>query len=296
MIGYLILGTALAGTGTAAYLDLKTTEVPDEVSILTAAVGILLHAVMSYLSYSWAPLVNSIATGVVFFSLGWLIYLMGGWGGADAFVLGATGFAIPYLPSEFAPMYQAAWPFQITLIFNVFIVGAVYSLIYAAFIGLRSRKVMEKFQKSLSKEWKNILGTILSFTVLAYLLVLYSQYIGVAGGANIYSFIALVLSISGMLILYRYLKAVEEEAMKNEIDTEDLKPGDVLAEEVDTGNRTIEANLIRGLTKGEIVEVRENRAKVTIRHGVQFVLSFPVAIIVSVFLGDLIYMGLAYSL
>ncbi|MDY6788926.1 MAG: A24 family peptidase [Candidatus Nanohaloarchaea archaeon] len=297
MIGYIILAVVLGGTSTAAYLDLKTTEVPDMISIVVAVAGVLLHAVASYTSGNWSYITRSLLVGAAFFGFGWGLYLLGSWGGADAFVLGSIGFALPYLPTEFQPIFNAFWPFPLTLLFNIFLVGAVYSLLYAAFEGLTSEEVMTDFFKDMKCYWKRLVTITLFFALVVYTLTVYTLSSRPMAYMNsLYPVLGFALALAGVLILYRYLKAVENSAMRKTLESSELEPGEVLAEDVETEEGVIRANRIKGLTEEEVEAIQESCSEITVRYGVRFVPAFPVAVLVSVTFGDLVYWLLVHAL
>ncbi|MFB6076863.1 MAG: prepilin peptidase [Candidatus Nanohaloarchaea archaeon] len=294
MIGYIVFAVAFIGSSIAAYLDLKTTEVPDSVSVAVASLALVLHFVVSYTSGEWRFLISSILVGIAFFGLGWLLYLLGTWGGADAFVLGSIGFALPYLPEEFAPLFIAPWPFFMTLLFNTMIVGLVYSLLYAVYHGFRSDGVMAAFQEEMREYWRRA-----AMIVMVYISVIAALTVVYRGGLVLTQRTLLLIGghgvlLLGLLMLYRYLQAVEERAMRAEVDVDELGEGDVLAEDVDLEDGKIDASRIVGLTEEEVEEIQEARETVTVKYGVRFVPSFPAALLISVTIGDLLYIVVSY--
>jgi len=290
MIGYLIFAVALLGTSYAAYLDLKTTEVPDIVSMGVAGAGIILNGVLSYITGNIFYVAASIVVGAVLFALGWLAYLGGLWGGADAFVLGSIGFALPTLPPAFNPLYVAPWPFAVTLFLNLVVVGTLYILGYSIYKGLTSEGVMERFARDFKEYWRRIAAITLFFVAATAALTAYLSY---SIGVNIRSALALwtayIPMLIGLLLLYRYLKIVENDFMREKIDVKNLQEGDVLAEDVDVEGESIESQKIVGLEEKEIEKIQAARNQVAVRHGVRFVPSFPVTVVVSVLFGDIVF-------
>jgi Flp pilus assembly protein protease CpaA len=98
---------------------------PEEVGLIVfiAAVAVLRFS-LGGLSTLWIAVVS----GLALFAFGQVLYHLHIWGGADSRILGAMGFALPYLPAGFEPMAQAPWAFQATLVLNLFLIGAVYVL------------------------------------------------------------------------------------------------------------------------------------------------------------------------
>ncbi|MDY6768798.1 MAG: A24 family peptidase, partial [Candidatus Nanohaloarchaea archaeon] len=148
MLQHAFVAFVLAGVSYAAYLDLRTSEVPDWVSLTVAAGSLLYYGYQSAVAGTAAPLLASLISGTVLFALGWTMYLAGMWGGADAFVLGAVGYALPSLPAGYGGA-AAPWPFPFSLLMTVFTVGAVYSVVYAAVVAARADGFRQKLGSEL---------------------------------------------------------------------------------------------------------------------------------------------------
>ncbi len=291
MLGYLGFSIAIVGSTIAAVWDLKTTEVPDYVSIITAVSGLLVNLAMWQFTGEFMYFLASIVVGTSFFALGWLFFLTGVWGGADAFVMGAVGFAMPVLPEVFSPLSLATWPFALTLLMNIFIIGAVYTLLFALFKGLSDKSVVEEYFRDIKNYWKTVLAIFIVYCVviIGFSRILVPDqflnnsltYISVSGPF-----------LLGMLLIYRFLKVVENVGMTKKVDVEELSVGDVLAEDVKIGEETISSDRIVGLSEENVEEIRESVETVNIRSGVMFVPAFPVAIILSVTVGDLLFLFL----
>lgn len=374
----------LGGTSYAAYLDLKTSEVPDSASFLVASLGVLFYGgktiaaagaaplelglyaaaagvilavellflaravgvrdgredrleravqptvaaftflagyalLRGLLAGTASPLVASLLSGTALFLLGWGMYYVGMWGGADAFVLGAVGYALPQLPAAVTPAALAPWPFPVSLILTVFLVGAVYSVLYAAVTAARSDRFVDKLSQELEDRRERY----------ALVILLYALVAG-AGTVAVYTlfspplllvlrnFAASLLLLSALLALAVFLRAVESRVMAREIPVEELAEGDVLGEDIDLGARRDDpvedvtdrvaaalravlpftlpggnadhADRIAGLTAEQVEELRERRDRVTVRTGVRFVPAFPAAILVLLLAGDPLYL------
>ena len=70
------------------------------------------------------------------------------------------------------------------------------------------------------------------------------------------------------------------------IPTSKLKVDDVIGEDIP--KISIRKNLIRGLTEKEIKKIRKHKKYVIVREGIPYVIVFPIALIVTLYLGDLI--------
>ncbi|MDY6769560.1 MAG: A24 family peptidase [Candidatus Nanohaloarchaea archaeon] len=318
MLGHAFVLAVLAGTAYAAYLDLRTSEVPDWVSIGVAAVALLYHGYRAVATGSIDPLLASVLTGTGLFLAGWAMYIAGLWGGADAFVLGAVGYALPAIPPGFTPPYTAPWPTPFSLLLTVFLVGAVYSLAYAVVTAARSDGFRAELRAELDASRARYARVVVLYTVVAG-----------AGTAALYTvfrppllavarnFAASLLLLAALLGLTVFLRTVESRVMEREVPVEQLQPGDVPAEDLDleTGRDdpaedvtdrvvaavtralpvtvpapgTAESGRIAGLTEEQVEELQERRDTVPVRSGVRFIPSFPAAVLILVLFGDPVY-------
>lgn len=289
MFGYLAAAAAIIGGSVAAVMDLRTTEVPDYVSYAIAAVGLAAHAGMSVQAGDMMPLAWSIGTGVSLFALGWLLYVVGAWGGADAFVMGAIGFALPTLPTGFAPMHVAPWPFALTLLLNILVVGSVYVLVFAIVMGF-VRGAPQLLVVDVRQHWKRLGAIVAGAAVLG---AAGAYYISTSGGLALQRSLALlgvyVGAMIGLIVLYRYLKIVEDEVMVFEKDPEAVEVGDVLAEDVVTEEGELRADRIVGLDEDQLQVVRASDGPVLVKTGVRFIPTFPIAAVLSLTVGDLMF-------
>lgn len=368
MLAAVFVAFVLVCTSYAAYLDLKTSEVPDAVSLLIGAAAILFYlynslskpllavtaadaylllaafmfaaavmtflrlhrpgiaflrehgvrwaeewqsaehrigpvdqadlagfglltvaAAASYLSFLEAgmtPLVLALLSGTGLFVLGWAMYLAGMWGGADAFVLGAVGYAFPYLPVNAETAAGSVMPVPFSLLMLVFSVGAIYSVLYAVYVALREEAVMATFWQRLVSQRRRI-GMLLAgylgvALVLGQMLATTQNIPLIAVLENAAVFLAV---LAAFLVLYQFLVTVEEDVMRSTIPVEDLEPGDVLADELPEVEKAAGERIV-GLTVEQVDRIRENYDTVDIRTGVRFIVAFPVAIILLILVGD----------
>lgn len=318
MLGQAYLAFVIGGVAYAAYLDLRTGEVPDWVSLLVAGAGLLFHTYLSVTLGSPAPLVNAVVVGTVLFLTGWIIYLMGVWGGADAFVLGAVGYAVPALPPGITPLYTAPWPFPFSLVLTVLLVGALYSIGYAVYKGATSTVVWDRFHAEVYEQrvW-------FGFLLAAYILVsaaagfLLAQKYSTSMGRVLLQTAPFFLLLVILLALSRFLNAVEQEVMHRTIPVDELEPGAVLAEDIDLEapghldhdpaehithkvaeslRRTLPlpapelsnrmGTRVIGITDEQLDEIQEKYDTVDVKTGVRFIISFPVALLVLATVGD----------
>jgi len=284
----------------AGIWDLYTTDVPDFLGFTGVIGGITLHGLYSITTGSPDPLVWSFGAGLALSIFGWGMYLVGMWGGADAFAMSVLGFAAPFGLSGTGILHG------INLVVNVMLVGMVYSLLFAFYRAIRSDTVFSSTLQGIKKDEKRISIEIL-------LVGLFSGAAELAGLDGIIYFASLV----SLVFLYRFLKVLEQEEMTFARDVSELEPGDVVsiegldideAREKNATGRILEkirscsedygfhglssriASLeerfgypeIVGITEDEIEEIAEMGVeKVDIKTGARFVPVFPVALLLT---------------
>ena len=270
--------TAFGGSALAAAWDLKTTEIPDHIPHAMIIIALLIFSIQSLLENNFWPITISLITGTVLFALGFLMYKSGQWGGGDAKILAAIGFLLPQ-PIGFTPTY---FPFPISFLINVFIVGAAYMLIYATVLAVFNKKIILSFMSDLKASSKLFgLGSVsllAAFVILNYSLSAFFG-VGISLSSILYqSLIPLAMTV-GILLIWKFARAVEGTGFTKKIVVSKLRVGDVL----------LESKVWDGITEKQLVKIKKSRKKfVWIKEGVRFAPTFPLALAASLYFGDLI--------
>lgn len=236
----------------ASVWDLKTTEVPDHLGIVGIAGGLALHAGHAYLTGSLEPLLWSLGVGSVFSLYGWGMYFFGMWGGADAFSLSVLGFAAPFGLEGMGLLHSA------NLFVNVMLLGFVYTLLNAFYLSYGNGIASE----TLDRLGREKLRVALEIGLAAVFSLMASS----AGLNGLFFFSGMV----GMIVLYRFLKQVEDDLMIEDLDADEIEEGDVPAPGQGFGRR------VKGLTREEIDSI--DRESLKVKRGVRFVPVFPLAL------------------
>jgi Flp pilus assembly protein protease CpaA len=281
MLEIIALVIAAVGSSAAAIWDLKTTEIPDEIPYVMIAAGILINGLLSWMAWDYWPILNSCIAGLAFLGFGFMMYYLGQWGGGDAKVLSAIGFLLPAKPSFINITF--IFPFPFSYFTNVFLVGAAYMIVYAIAMAATNRRILREFVKDVKASGRMIF--ILS-SVLFLLFAGASIYLSNAFGVDMSlpaiildSLTPLALAI-GILLIWRFVKVVEAVGFKRRISVRELKVGDVLEE-----NR-----LWEGITEKELRKIRRSKKYVRIKEGVRFALAFPLALLVTLIVGDALFL------
>ncbi|OGI15377.1 hypothetical protein A3K63_05700 [Candidatus Micrarchaeota archaeon RBG_16_49_10] len=275
MIDFLLLGVAFAGSLLAGIIDLKTTEVPDWIPYAMGTIGILANITKSILSGSYIPIAYSAAVGLGYLGFGFLLYYLGQWGGGDAKILSAIGFLIPTFSTG-----KIFFPFYIGFLFNVFFVGAIYMIAYILVLSFINRGIWKSFFKGMAGIRKPAilysgLAVLLAAALFVYLSAFRFGLFPVDFAVKFSLFVLLI--VSGMFLLWRFAKTVEDVGFKKRIPLAKLKEGDVI----------LESKIWEGLTKKQVDEIKKSGKRyVWIKEGVRFTMAFPLALLFTILVGE----------
>ncbi len=272
----LLLIIAFAGSVLAGIIDLKTTEIPDWIPYAMAAIGIVGNLVKAYLLGNYTPILLSVVVGLLFLGFGFLLYFTGQWGGGDAKLLSAIGFLLPQYSGA-----KSFFPFPVSFFFNVFFVGSIYMLSYIFVMSLINKKIWNHFVTDFKASARELM--FLSFGIIVFLAIFTFLSVNYFGLATVNEMIVFDLIVVGMAVglfaVWRFGKTVEEVGFKRKIKVKDLKEGDVLDD----------SKVWEGLTKEQVKEIKKSGKKtVVIKEGVRFGPTFALALVVTVFLGDIV--------
>jgi len=294
MFHVLAFSVAVIGSILASYWDLKTTEVPDDIPYAMSIIGIIIHLSRASLAGDIYIFVDSLLVGLSLFAFGYVMYYFGQWGGADAKMLSAIGFLLPTSESisfvEGFPIFPMEFPLAITYVANLFLVGTVYMLFYASAIALKNKKVVSEFRREMKKSMK-----ILSFSsVSLFLILVFSgmRFYGSLGVPVEYAYITVrslvtVAATSFLFVLYKFAKAVEDVGFKKRIKVKDLREGDVLSK----------SRVWIGLEEPEVKKIRASGQKyVWIKEGVRFIPAFALALLFTLYYGDILFFVFGFLL
>lgn len=284
VLGYLMVLIGIGGSAVAGYIDLKTTEIPDEIPLAMVLLGLLIRFSYSLFTGDWLFLFYPAVIGVGFFIFGMAMYYTGQWGGGDAKILGALGVLVGTLPAGIAA--QSAFPLPVNLLLNVFLVGAVYITVYALAISLINRKIMDSFFSNIRGNVNELIIFIFAIAViLAANLFIFWRAFGIV---NLWLMAGVAAGGTGFYLLWKFLRTVEKVGFTKRIRTRDLREGDMIGEDIP--RLKLYKKIIKGLTKEEVKKVRKLKKNVWIREGVRFGPVFPISVAVTLFLGNLLMM------
>ena len=281
VIDGLFVGVFLFAALIGSSADIRTREVPDWLNYGLIFAGIGMRLIYSVSSFDWSYLIEGVLGLAAFFGLACLMFYTGQWGGGDAKMLMGIGALIGL---------RMDWhDLSVSFIANVFLVGALYALVWAIALAITRRA---RFVSELRK----ITGTpamvrLRKIVLVAAVLLLVAGFFVADAMLRILLFSLLILSLAAFY-LWMGVKAVEKACMLKNIAPEKLTEGDWLAEEIRVGRRVIAGPADLGIAREQIAELIALRKKkkirtVLVKEGIPFVPSFLLAFIASWYFGNL---------
>lgn len=280
MIGWILFLVTLAFLLFASYLDVRTKEIPDELSLSMIALNVTIRLVYSIYTKNGDFFIQAIIAGTVFAFFGYLLFLARQWGGGDFLLLIGMGVGFASVPSDlgafFRPVMSEIVPFWASLLINMLMVGSVYGLFCVLIYGFGKEEVRKNFMQR-AYGGKEVLAAVLLFSLpAAYLL----------------SFVLLPLIIAAFWLLFLYAKAVEEVSFVRQVKVSELREEDWILKDIKVGDKVIASASSPCLSEAEMraikYYVKKGRLKgrVPVKEGIPFVPVFPLTLIVSLFFGD----------
>lgn len=277
---YIYIALALGGATICGLYDLKTTNMLDKLAIAMIISGIGLHALESLLIGSFMPIILSLVASGAFFAFGFFMYKAGYWGGGDGEILIAIGALVPYAPFQPA-LSPLSLSFSLDFFINSFVIGGIYSILYALAVGASNRKVISAFSKKMKAEAK---GTI-AVTAGAFLVLTAVSSAFFAGNAFFFpAMMSLLLFL--LLALFKFAKVVEEVGFYRRVPVSKLKADDMIGE--DLPKLGIYKKIIRGLTPQEVAGIRKAKKFVLVREGVRYSIVFAIALAFTLLFGSFV--------
>lgn len=261
----------------SSIIDLKTREIPDELSIGLIVAAIILKILHAYEINNFLILLNSLLGGLIFAGISFIAYYTRQWGGGDAKLFIAIGIAFPYYPKEFNlfnPNLNVN--FMFIIIFNILIFGFLYGMGYITYLLLKNKNKLNKLKLKINKLYFLLpLGIIILSLFFMYELRL------------------LLLALALLVLIYPYLvkiiKFAEHEIMTYKLNANKLTEGDWVINDIFYKNKKIYSNKSPGITKKQIELFRKYKIKsIIVREGIPFVPAIFLGILFSLIFGSLL--------
>lgn len=250
----------------ASVQDLKVREVANWLNFSLVGVALAYRAFYSIEYNDYSFFLFGLLGVCVFFLISQAFYYGRIFGGGDAKLLVGVGAVLPF--NSFGEFILQGGLF----LFVLFLVGAIYSLIYSLFLAFKNRK---KFIGSFLKIGKD-------FNWKLYGLLFLFVFGIVSYGYKISYGILFVVVLFMLSILYIYLRAIDKSCMLIHVDARNLREGDWIGEKIKIHGKEIGSS-VHGLNMNEIKLLIKRGKKVLIKQGIPFVPVFLISYIIMLF-------------
>lgn len=169
----------------ASYFDIKTREIPPLLSYFILFLGLLLHAVESFMSKDPDPLLFSAAIAFVCFAFAYVLYKIGVWAGGDVKLFTALGAILP--------QFRGTLFFPFLILAAAFIAILPFMIVYISYFMIK----IKKLRKIVGLEF--LLSFKKSFYTPFYILAAYE--ISVLTGLH---WLFSIIFVTGLLMIKKF--------------------------------------------------------------------------------------------
>jgi len=273
---YILVFIAVLWIVVACLTDIKRREVANWLSFSLIAVALAVRALAAVFTQKPSFFLYGIAGLAAFFVLGNVLYYTRIFAGGDAKLLIALGAVFATTPS-FINSASIRMPFLLLFFLNILLFGSAYGIFYSIALAIKNKKSFIKEFKRLDIETKKLRFFFLALLSLLLVMLLV---------AKLYDILFLVAIVLIFPYLYIFVKAVENSCMIKLLAPKQLTEGDWLAKPVRIGKKIIKPKT-EGLTIQDIAIIKKAKKKVLIKEGMPFVPVFLIAVLASLFFGDI---------
>lgn len=276
MIDLILISVGLIGLAVGSFTDFERREVPNWLNFGLIGAGLGVRAIGAVIDNNVMIFFAGLIGLAVMAILGEGLYYSRQWGGGDTKLLMGLG-------ALFGSVAILPW-FLFHFLINLVIVGAVYGILWSVYLAIRYHK---HFVKELVKVVKVSKVQIEVFLGAAVLLIIAS----IAMGSSLYSWLFIILAGVAVLyvVLFVFVKTVESACMFRRIRVSNLTEGDWIAEDVFIKKQLVYSIKEPGISREQINRLKKSKIRrVMVKDGIPFVPSFFVAMILTVWLGNLL--------
>lgn len=270
---YFLIFLVLVWLITATIWDLKKREVPDWLNFSLIAIALFVRLLFSLLEKDLSFFFWGLIYFAIFFILANLFYYTKIFAGGDAKLLIGIGVILAEPPK--LASFSSIFPLPFTFVANLLLIGSVYGILFMVFYAFKNKdSFVKEFQKK-KKEIKLTPYLILAFILIAMFLITKNWFF-------------FIIAILALLLPYLYFaaKVTEKVGLIVRVQAKYLTEGDWLVKPIKIGKRIIKPTW-EGLSKKEIILLSKTNNKILIRYGIPFVPAFLLALIISLFIGNI---------
>ncbi len=279
----LLLGIAIIFLIFASITDIKKKEVPNWLNFSLVAIALAIRGIGALIFKDFSYFYWALIAVAIFYVLGEIFFYNNIFGGGDAklFVALAAVFATrPYFVNAIGFGLGFKEPFLLTFMINALFLGSVWGVIVSIFIFIKMprKKFFMQFNSINKKlKWARIISLVFALISIIFTFILNEAWFIIMG--------VMVLILPS---IYSFLKVIENN-QKRLMNPKDLAEGDYLYENARIG-KTIIKKSVHGLSKKQINLLRKVKKKVWVNPGLIFVPIILIALIISLFYGNLLFL------
>ena len=249
----------------ASISDFRRREVPDSISYILIAGGLLLSFIYSLAYGTVSNLIYMPFSILLLFGFSYFMYRLGQWGGGDVKLL----FGLSMVFTSLNLFSNRSF---IALFMNILLFGGVYGLLGTIFVGIVKIKKLKKYFKFYD----------IPFFIAMFAIIILSFFV-IPAPLNIFIDVA-----AFMLFSMRFVFLVANNLMYVKESVSKLTEGDWLADSPkDKNGKNIVPERNTGLTLSDIKKLKESGAKeVTVKIGLPFVPGILFAVIITIIFGN----------
>lgn len=267
----------------ATITDLDRREVPDWLNYALLITAVLVQIITALVRTDWMYIYLPALGFLLTFGFSALMFYTGQWGGGDAKMLMAMGVAVPTTPIliPFFSLPQSAFWFLPTFMINIFLMGAVYALLWAIYKTIQNAKRFGQSFVTLYhklKWWRYGLYVLcLGLFITALLLPIIERVFLIT--------LALVCFVG--FFIYLYGKAVEKACMYQDMKIDDLTEGEWIAKDIIHKGKYVCGPKDLGVSKKQITQLKRFGFKnVPVKIGIPFIPAFLLGYLMTFFVGN----------
>lgn len=261
----LIIVASVIYLAAGSIADLRTGEIPEEISYGFIITALTVAAVNSFIENNYLFLIESFSVGLGFFLVGFLLFYLGQWGGGDVKLVSGVGCTLGFLHAAGYIRDGLLFPYYTAYFINLIYIALPYATVYGLLLSVKNRETIKQFIRHLSDK-KTVFAFILSFTPS-----LLAAYVGLVSLSLFY------LLIPVLLLAAFFLKAVELTALRENVAVEKLRIGDVVAEDLLVNGKIVASRRdIEGFDEKTLIEVKKLASEgkipptIKIKKGIKF--------------------------
>jgi|TARA_Y100000031_G_scaffold143361_1_gene173737 Flp pilus assembly protein protease CpaA len=264
---YFLFALAFVWIIFAVFQDSKTREISNWLNFSLIAFVLAYRIFYSIYSKNVNFFLFGLGGVLLFVLIGYICYYGKLFAGGDAKLLMGLGGILPY-QNLMDYLYLG-----MGFIFLLFLVGAIYTLIYSGVLVLLNKKQFTKEFKSIISKFKLRFYFSISMFLVLIIILIKIQF-------SLFIFALAILSVTPLI--YFYSKAIENSCMIKLVSPNKLTEGDWLEKDVKIGNKYIKKS-VHGLSKRDIEFLKKKKKKVWIKEGIPFSPAFLISFLLMVF-------------